>query len=554
MRIQAGALCLVALLSLIACGGGSSDTTDKTSNSAPVADAGLDQNVITGSLVRLDGSGSAAADGEVLTYAWTIQSAPPDSRTVLSDATVVNPTITADLDGAYVFRLVVNDGLVDSVADTVTVTAATANSAPVANAGMDQKVMTGSLVRLNGSGSADANGDALTYAWTMLAAPAGSGAVLRDATAVGPTFTADIDGAYVFRLVVNDGLADSAADLVTVTAATAVTTMDIAVTIGKFGADISGTEAKWWAGVRGPDNRIYGIPYGADDILIIDPAADTATRRTMGASISGSSKWASGCLGPDGKIYGVPYDAPDVLIIDPIAGTAVRTDFGLDLTGDAKWAGAVLGADKKIYCIPRDSPDILIIDPATGTATRSTMGADLAGSNKWSGGILAANGKIYGVPRDAQDILIIDPASGRASRSSMGAALTSSHRYAEGILAPNGKIYAIPYTDSPAILIIDPVAGTASLSTMGANLSGSGWSEAILGPDGKIYAVPYTAADILIIDPATGTASRRSIDGVGPTSTGKWVMGDLVGNKFYGIPYGAEDIIRVELVEGTGGK
>ena len=547
MKMQTAALYLVAMLILIACGGGSDSAMPaiQGENSAPIANAGIDQNVMTGSMVRLDGSGSVAANADVLTFAWTIQSTPFGRSTILSDATAVNPTFTADFVGPYILRLVVNDGKVDSVPDTVTVTAATAvaNSAPVANAGKDQNVMTASTVRLDGSSSSDADADVLTYAWTIQSVPAGSRTILSDATGVDPTFTADLAGPYVFSLVVSDGRTDSVAETVTVTAAT----KKLSATIGKFGTSIFGTETKWWGGVRGPDNKIYGIPFNAEDILIIDPVTNTATRSTMGADISGSNKWASGCLGPDGKIYCVPYNASDVLIIDPKTGTAVRTNFGLDLSDSDKWAGAVLGANNKIYSIPRNSTNILIIDPATGTATRSTMGAHLNGESKWSGGILANNGRIYGVPRDAQDILIIDPGSGTASRSDMGAALTNSHKYADGILAANGKIYAIPYTDSPAILIIDPVTNTASLSRMGADLSGSGWSEALLGPEGKIYAVPYSSADILVIDTAAGTAFRTSIDGVGPTSTGKWVTADIINNKIYGIPYGSEDIILLEF-------
>ncbi len=549
MTIRTGILYLVLLLSLVSCGGGGSTTTNTATTSPSgtlVANAGADQNVLTGAMVRLDGSASKAADGGTLTYTWSMLSLPAGSHASLSDPAVVNPTFVADLNGQYDVKLVVNDGGFYSASANVTVTAATANLPPIANAGKDQNVITGSSLRLDGSGSTDANGDALTYSWTILSAPSGSSAVLSDPAATSPTFTADRDGNYVIRLVVNDGTVDSAPDTVTITAAA----KDIDVSVGTFGASFPETYPKWWGGVRGPDGKIYGIPYSANDFLIIDPATNTATRRAMGADLTGSSKWASGCLGPDGKIYGVPYDAPDVLVIDPAAGTAVRTDFGLDLSDSEKWAGAVLGRDGKIYCMPRNATDILIIDPASGTATRSAMGADLSGNNKFSGGILAPDGKIYGVPRDGQNILVINPATGTASRSTMGAPFTSQDQYADGILAANGKIYAIPYTDAPNILIIDPAAGKATLSSMGANLSGSGWSEAVLGPDGRIYAVPYTAPDLLIIDPAAGTAMRRSIDGVGATTLGKWVMGDIAGATFYGIPYGSQDIIRVELAGG----
>ncbi|MDO8971925.1 MAG: PKD domain-containing protein, partial [Saprospiraceae bacterium] len=111
MRIKTVALCLLSLLILIACGGDDNLTmNDQGTNSAPVANAGIDQNVITGLEVRLDGSGCGDANADMLTYAWTIQSAPVGSSTILRDATGVNPTFTADLAGTYVFKLVVNDG------------------------------------------------------------------------------------------------------------------------------------------------------------------------------------------------------------------------------------------------------------------------------------------------------------------------------------------------------------------------------------------------------------------------------------------------------------
>ncbi len=194
--------------------------TATTSNAAPVANAGPDQNITTGSPVTLDGTGSSDADNDPLIFAWTLVSKPNGSSAALSDTTVANPTFSADADGTYVVQLVVNDGSQSSAPDTVTITAATANSAPVAHAGPDQNVATGSPVSLDGSGSSDADNDPLTYAWTLVSKPSGSSAALSGATAAKPTFTADIDGSYVVRLVVNDGTVNSSPDTVTITAAT----------------------------------------------------------------------------------------------------------------------------------------------------------------------------------------------------------------------------------------------------------------------------------------------------------------------------------------------
>ena len=119
--------------------------------------------------------------------------------------------------------LTVNDGKLDSTVVATTITATILNTAPVANAGTSQAVVDGALVTLTGAASTDANGDALTYKWTLTSKPSGSAAVLSSATALSPTFTADVVGTYVASLIVNDGKADSAVATVPITATTNAT-------------------------------------------------------------------------------------------------------------------------------------------------------------------------------------------------------------------------------------------------------------------------------------------------------------------------------------------
>lgn len=92
-----------------------------------------------------------------------------------------------------------------------------ANSSPIANAGPDQNVLTGSTVSLDGSGSADADGNELTYCWAFITKPNGSSAVLSDVNSVSPTFYPDISGTYEISLKVNDGMVDSQIDSLEVT-------------------------------------------------------------------------------------------------------------------------------------------------------------------------------------------------------------------------------------------------------------------------------------------------------------------------------------------------
>jgi len=185
-----------------------------TLNSPPVASAGPDHSGFVGDTVTLDGTGSSDVDGDPLTFSWSIASAPFGSAAALDDPEAMLPSFTIDKAGTYELDLVVSDPLDDSVPDTVLVT--TLNSAPRADAGPDQTVPLGSAVALDGSGSLDVDGDAMSFAWSLTTVPPGSGATLDDPAAEAPGFTADVAGTYVAQLVVSDGALDSAPDTVVV--------------------------------------------------------------------------------------------------------------------------------------------------------------------------------------------------------------------------------------------------------------------------------------------------------------------------------------------------
>lgn len=94
---------------------------------------------------------------------------------------------------------------------------ASGNTAPVADAGADQKGKLNSEIILDGSGSSDADGDTLTYSWNLKSMPTGSAAILTDADTAYPTLIPDVGGLYVASLTVNDGNVNSSSDSVTVT-------------------------------------------------------------------------------------------------------------------------------------------------------------------------------------------------------------------------------------------------------------------------------------------------------------------------------------------------
>ena len=91
------------------------------------------------------------------------------------------------------------------------------NRVPASNAGTDLSVFKGAAVTLDGSGSSDADGNALSYRWTQTSGPAVS---LSSGTTSRPTFAAPaVSGTLVFSLTVNDGSSDSTADTVQVAVA-----------------------------------------------------------------------------------------------------------------------------------------------------------------------------------------------------------------------------------------------------------------------------------------------------------------------------------------------
>ncbi|MBI5528189.1 MAG: hypothetical protein HY897_17795 [Deltaproteobacteria bacterium] len=102
--------------------------------------------------------------------------------------------------------------------------ATTANTPPMAFAGFDLEAEIGAAVFLDGTASSDPEGDGLTYVWTLEFAPEGSavGALPDDqAQAPMPSFVPDVEGVYLFGLIVSDGSYTSLKDLVAVTVAPA---------------------------------------------------------------------------------------------------------------------------------------------------------------------------------------------------------------------------------------------------------------------------------------------------------------------------------------------
>lgn len=201
--------------------------TVTSDDAPPVADCGDNMAGEVDVRSTLDGSGSYDPEGAALTYAWSLASTPDcsalSSRDLYDDATA-GPSIVPDCDGIFVLSLVVSDGFNWSEPDLCYVDVASDNRLPVADAGDSDELSPciDATISLNGYGSYDLDGEPLTYQWSLVSAPSGSGASdadFSDATAAAPTFKLPdspvVEGAYTFQLQVSDGTEWSAPDIVT---------------------------------------------------------------------------------------------------------------------------------------------------------------------------------------------------------------------------------------------------------------------------------------------------------------------------------------------------
>src|SRR5690606_39126642 len=156
-------------------------------NEPPVAEAGEDQ-IVTSSEVRFDGTGSFDPDGAIASYQWDFGDGNGGSGPT--------PVHVYQRPGQYLVTLTVTDdsGTVrSSASDSLRVTI---NAAPIADAGPDLVGAPGQELTFAAGGSLDPDGDVAEYLWR-----------LKDGdTASGPqvSYVFDRPGTYHVRLAVRD--------------------------------------------------------------------------------------------------------------------------------------------------------------------------------------------------------------------------------------------------------------------------------------------------------------------------------------------------------------
>ena len=189
-------------------------TVFNVTNLPPLATANGPYTGVAGLPLQFSSVGTRDPDTNALTYVWVFGDGVIDTN--------ANPTHAYPAQGDYSVSLYVNDGHGGTATAYTRATISRANRIPIAKAGADQMPLVGQTVMLDGSGSWDADLDPLTYRWDVVLRPTNSVSLLTNSTTARPSLLIDQPGFYVVRLTVNDGLADSDPDAVTLVTANSV--------------------------------------------------------------------------------------------------------------------------------------------------------------------------------------------------------------------------------------------------------------------------------------------------------------------------------------------
>lgn len=236
MRAEA-LLLLLAVLLLAATG-----TATAADNTAPLADAGVDQTVPANATVYLDANGSVDPDGEITSVEWTIQT--PDGATIPPECVDCRRTeFDATALGQYTVTLTVTDDDGATRSDTLYVTAATEAGPDVSLSGPNSTA-SGSNTTFTANVTGD-DASLQTLTWLV------NGSVVERESLAGASSTAsfthtfDSTGDATVRTVVYDTLGERGS---------ATRRVSVSNSGGGGGGDSSGCYATWCGGT-GADMR-----------------------------------------------------------------------------------------------------------------------------------------------------------------------------------------------------------------------------------------------------------------------------------------------------------
>ena len=179
-------------------------------NALPTANAAGPYTDQEGTAVALSNATASDADGDSLTYAWSIAGGPADAVCTFSSTTTLQPSVTCNDEGTYTLTLSVSDGVNPAVASTAQLTVTNAPIAVNPITGLPTApVAVNSTVNASATFTDPGTGDAHTATWNWGDGTTSSGTVTETlgtgTGSVSGSHTYAAAGVYTVSLTVDDG-------------------------------------------------------------------------------------------------------------------------------------------------------------------------------------------------------------------------------------------------------------------------------------------------------------------------------------------------------------
>lgn len=284
-------------------------------NTTPVAAISYGSgNVQSGATMTLRGGASFDADGDALTYSWTLTNAPAASTARLSATSNVDTSITFDVDGDYTLLLRVTDPQGAYSDRQVNIKVGDAPPVIVFDHNSWTAVL-GSSAAANAGFSYSPQGRALTYQWTLDSRPAGSTATIPNSNLAQLSFVPDQPGKYIASLVVSDGTLRSSASFNLRVLAVAERTTELG---------FKPLNVRYSKGL----DQLVMISAGPNLLSFVDPFSGLIRSTPLLAAPTGLS------LSPDGRLALVLYGSV-IDLFDVLSGNRIRSSNILSVRSEA---------------------------------------------------------------------------------------------------------------------------------------------------------------------------------------------------------------------------
>lgn len=185
----------------------------------PVADAGQDQSAepVIETIV-LGGIPAAAGGNPPYSYLWTVAPGVEGVDYTLSSSTVANPEFTGLVAQSYSATLTATDSKSEQDSDSAVITVEIPVIPPVADAGPDASIITGTETMVLGGSPSAANGTPpYTYTWNISGGIEDADYTLGSASEANPDFRGLTAGVYTAELTVADDNSQQHTDSATIT-------------------------------------------------------------------------------------------------------------------------------------------------------------------------------------------------------------------------------------------------------------------------------------------------------------------------------------------------